>query len=57
MDSVLNSAASMFNAFATYVKYAVSFVVSNPLILGLSVLAIIGLNKSVKFGRLVAYKG
>ena len=57
MDSVLNSAASMFNAFATYVKYAVSFVVSNPLILGLSVLAIIGLNKSVKFGRLVSYKG
>lgn len=57
MDSILNTTASTFNAVGTYIKYAIGLVVSNPILLGASVLLLLTAGKSIKLGRLVSAKG
>lgn len=57
MDSILNSAASTFNAVATYIKYAIGLLVSNPILLAASVFLLLTAGKSLKLGRLVSAKG
>lgn len=57
MNSILDSAAGVFNAAAYYFKAAIALLVSNPLLLGGSVLLLLTAGKSLKLGRIVSAKG
>lgn len=57
MNDVMTNAAGIFNAVAYYIKASVSFLVSNPLYLGASLLVIGTAGKSLKLGRMFSFKG
>jgi len=57
MNNVLENFAGMFNAFAYYFKSAISFLVSNPYMLGFSVILLLSAGKSMKLGKIVSAKG
>lgn len=57
MNNILENAAGMFNAAAYYFKASVSLLVSNPYLLGFSVLLLLTAGKSLKLGRIVSAKG
>lgn len=57
MDDILTNAAGVFNAAAYYFKASVAFLVSNPVLLGGSLLLLLTAGKSLKLGRIVSAKG
>jgi hypothetical protein len=57
MGDVITNLAGVFNAVAYYIKSAVALLVSNPYMLGFSVILLLTAGKSVKLGRIVSAKG
>ena len=57
MNDILTNAAGVFNAAAYYFKAAVAFLVSNPILLGGSLLLLLTAGKSLKIGRIFSARG
>lgn len=57
MEQMMNAVMKAITAAASFFIAAVSFAVSNPLFLGLTVLMLISGGKSLKLGRIFSVKG
>lgn len=57
MSSLLDTTISTLNAIGYYIKSAVSLLVSNPYLLGFSVILILTVGKSLKVGSLLNVRG
>ena len=57
MEQMMNAVMKAISAGASYFIAAVSFAVSNPLFLGLTVLMLLSAGKSLKLGRIFSVKG
>lgn len=56
-SDVLNNAAGLFGAVVYYIKSGIALAVSNPILLGGTMLLLLTVGKSVKIGRIASYKG
>lgn len=57
MSNILDTFASGLAAGVYYFKAAVALAVSNPLLLGFTMILLLTAGKSLKLGRLVSAKG
>ena len=57
-NQVLNTTAGLFSAVAFFLKSAIAFVTSNPLLLGFTVVVLLTANLQARVGRSgVSFKG
>lgn len=57
MNDVITNLGGVFNSVAYYIKASVSLLVSNPYMLGFSIILLLTAGKSLKLGRIVSAKG